>query len=60
MLWVEGGGPDSDESGHLVGKRKPGGDDDKRTDSMISVPLEPRDFYTVFYVPGFVLGSPSL
>ena len=36
---MEGGGPDSDESGHLVGKRKPGGDDDKRTDSMISVDL---------------------
>ena len=43
-----GRGPDSDEPGHLVGKRRSSGDSDKRTDCMISVPLDQEIFAPCF------------
>ena len=43
-----GRGPDSDKPGHLVGKRRSSGDSDKRTDCMISVPLDQEIFAPCF------------
>ena len=48
MLWVEGGAPDSGEPGHLVGERRWGRDSEKRTDGVISVPLDQEVFTPCF------------
>ena len=56
MLWVEGGGPDSGEPWHLVGERRWGGDSEKRTDCVISVPVDQEVCALCFMSPDMFQG----